>query len=405
MTEEIVIIGGGQASVQLGDTLRRLGSEAPITIVSEEEHLPYHRPPLSKAYLTGAISEEKLPLRKQEFFNKRQIGLKLGTRVNGIEVAKKTLSFEDGSQYPYDKLALATGTRVRPLPLPGDHCKNVHYLRTLEDTSEIARQMEQAESVVVIGGGFIGLEVAASAKKLGKDVTCIEAAPRLLGRVVSPSISDFYLKVHTRRGTKVVLDAAVVGFDVVEHQVTGVQLDGGEVHPADLVVIGIGVLPNSELAQAAGIHCDNGIVVDEFARTSAPDVVAAGDCTLHPNPFAGGSIRLESVQNAIDQAKTAASTLMGNLEPYQAVPWFWSDQYDLKLQIAGLSNEFDFEVLRGDVESEKFSLLYFKGHQFIAMDSVNSPAEHMVARKLLATNISPTIEQAGDPNFDLKTLL
>ena len=405
MTDEIAIIGGGQASVQLGDSLRRLGHAGPITIFSEEPQLPYHRPPLSKAYLMGAIAEDKLPFRNQEFYEKRDIELHLGARATAIDVANKVITLSDGAQHSFAKLALTTGARVRPLPVAGSDCANVHYLRTLDDTTAIVEQMDQSQSIVVIGGGFIGLEVAATANKLGKQVTCIEAADRLLGRVVSPTISDFYLQLHRQRGTEIVLAASVVGFDIQDDRVVGVTTSTGATHAADLVIIGIGVVPNVELAEAAGIECNNGIVVDQYTRTSVPDVVAAGDCTQHPNPFCLSSIRLESVQNAIDQAKTAANTLTGDLVPYHAVPWFWSDQYDLKLQIAGLSTDANKEVLRGDMTSNKFSLLYFKDDQFVAMDSVNSPAEHMAARRLLVSGLSPTHEQAVDPGFELKSLL
>ncbi|MEM7281199.1 MAG: FAD-dependent oxidoreductase [Pseudomonadota bacterium] len=405
MAEKIVIVGGGQAGLQLTDSLRRGGFSGELMLVSEEESLPYHRPPLSKGFLTGDIPQAKLLFRPQEYYAKREIHVLLDHRVSSIDLAGQFLQLSSGDTLEYDALALATGARVRELPLNGADASNVHYLRSLSDTLRIQTQLAEAKRVVVIGGGFIGLEVAASATKMGKEVTCLEGADRLLGRVVSPFISDFYLSAHQSRGMKIVLNAKVDEFSQTNGQVDSVVCADGSQYAADLVVIGIGVIPNQELAESAGIVCDNGIVVDEFARTSATNVVATGDCTNHLNPYAQNRIRLESVQNAIDQSKTAASTLLGTLEPYNAVPWFWSDQFDLKLQIAGLSTGANHEVLRGRVDQDKFSLFYFRDEKLLAVDSVNSPADHMIGRKLLSGNCQLSPQQAADVDFDLKTLL
>ena len=405
VTETIVIVGGGQAALQIADSVRREGYEGELLMYSEESSFPYQRPPLSKGFLSGTMAEDKLHFRKMEFYEKRDIQVILNTRVTRLDADRKMLHLQGGDSKRFDRVALATGTRVRSLPVPGADSEGVHYLRTLADTQKIKTALAHAQNVVVVGGGFIGLEVAASASKLGKTVTCIEAQDRLLARVVSPSISDFYQRVHSERGTQVILNTQVSEIANTDGLATAVRCGDGSEYAADLVVIGIGVIPNQELAQEAGLECSNGIVVDEFAKTSDPNIVSAGDCTFHPNPYANSSIRLESVQNAIDQSKTAAATLVGLEKPYHAVPWFWSDQYDLKLQIVGLSDGADREVLRGSMGDSKFSLFYFKGDKLLAIDSVNSPGDHLLGRKLIGQGIAVGAEQVADSNFDLKSLL
>ncbi|MGV6806858.1 MAG: NAD(P)/FAD-dependent oxidoreductase [bacterium] len=402
--EHCIIIGGSHAAAQLAPSLRQSGWQGKITIISEEPFLPYHRPPLSKAYLDGSIGLEQVQIRPEQFYEKNDIDLLLGSSVTAIDRESKTVTLHDGGTVPYTKLALTTGAKVRKLSIPGAELEGVHYLRDMGDVHQIKHFIGEGKSAVIIGGGYIGLETAASLRKLGMDVTILEAMPRVLERVTTAEVSAFYTRVHREEGVKIITGAAVEHLSGSEHVQAVVCGDGTEL-PADLVVIGVGVIPATELAEAAGLETNNGIVVDEFARTSDPDIVAAGDCTFHYNPIYDRELRLESVQNATDQAKVAARTLCGNLERYNALPWFWSDQFDLKLQIAGLSQGYDQVVIRGNTESGRsFSAFYFANGKLLAVDSVNRPKDYMLTRKALTEGKSISPEQVSDESLDLKEL-
>lgn len=404
----VLIVGGGQAAVQLAVSLRGLGSSEPITIVSVEPHPPYQRPPLSKAYLSGAVDAASLEFRSEEFYQREQITLLTSHQVVDVRLGadgKPGIAETDaGTTLEFDRLALATGARPRRLNVPGADLAGVCYLRDLSDADQLKVRMQDAARVLVVGGGFIGLEAAAVARSRGKDVTVVEATERLVGRVVAPIMSDFYLEAHRRRGTHVVLGAGVESLEGTDGHVVGAHLSNGDFVPADLVVVGIGVEPRVELAEKLGLEVDNGIVVDEFARTSDPRVVAVGDCTATPHPTVDGLIRLESVGHAVDHAKCAAATMTGAPVTYDAVPWFWSDQDTLKLQIAGLSHGFDQTVVRGDPEKERFSVFYFREGRLIAVHSVNSPRDYMAVRRALTTGYEITPEDAADPDNPLRSV-
>ena len=404
MTAPIVIIGAGQAGLQTAESLRSEGYAGELLMIGDEPRPPYHRPPLSKAYLLGEFSEAQLTIRAPEALARKRIDLKLGVPVKLIDRAAKKLRLVDGSEIEYASLCLATGSRPRPLPVSGAELANVLPLRTLADTQAIAAQLPQVQRVLVIGGGFIGLEFAAVARSLGKEVTVLEAADRLMPRAVTPVMSEFYRNLHVAHGVRIELGAAVAALAGNNGKVSAVRTADGREFPAELVVVGIGIIPNTELAQQAGLECDRGIVVDACSRTSDGAIVAAGDCTARR--LADGSLlRLESVQNAVEQGKSAAAALLGKDRPFTASPWFWSDQYDVKLQMVGLAAGHDRVVLRGDPEARKFSAFYFRHDRLIAVDSINRPEDHLPARKLVDHGISPTPGQAADPAFVLNALL
>lgn len=405
MSDGLVIIGGSYAGLQIATSARDFGYQESIRIVSDEAFLPYHRPPLSKGWLTGKVSIDNLPIRGESFYRTHAIDVILSSRVESIDRATRTILLASGDRLGYDRLAFATGARPRPLRLPGGELDGVVVLRSLADAQALAEGAQGAQQVVVIGAGFIGLEVAASLVSLGKQVTVIEAQDRVLARAVSPTLSTLLGDLHVGYGVRLITHGQVSAIEGDGKRVRSVLCGDGERLPADLVLVGIGALPNSELAEASGLACGNGIVVDALAATQDPLIVAAGDCALHPNPHAKDMIRLESVQNATDQAKTAAATLVGRVQPYKAVPWFWSDQYDVKLQMVGLSQGADRVVLRGIPENRKFSLYHFRNGAIIAVDSINAPADHMVGRKLIAAKAGLSPEQAADLGFDLKSLL
>ncbi|TVT23017.1 ferredoxin [Amycolatopsis acidiphila] len=385
-------------------SLREAGDEEPITLVGAEPHPPYQRPPLSKAFLAGKADLASLAFRTEAFYAEQKIDLVLGEQV--VRLAPGLATTHSGRSLPFDRLALTVGARPRRLGVPGADLDGVHYLRDLDDALRLRGRLGAARHVVVVGGGFIGLEAAAVARSAGKSVTVVEAADRLIPRSVAPVVSEFYRRAHQRRGSDVRLGVGVTALTGEHGQVRAVELSDGTRVPADLVLAGVGIVPRTELAEQLGLHCAGGIVVDEFARTSEPDVVAAGDCTVAPHPRTrDGLVRLESVQNAIGQAKVAAATLLGRREPYSAVPWFWSDQYDLKLQIAGLSGGHDEHVLRGDPEAEKFSVLYYRGGSLIAVDAVNSTADYLTVRKVLDRGGEISPEQARDNEVPLKRLV
>lgn len=408
MTEHILIVGAGQAGVMTAESLRSGGYTGAITLLGDEAHGPYHRPPLSKAWLAGDMADAQLVMRAPDLLAKKDIALRTDCSVVAIDRTAQVLRLASGEQLPYSGLVLATGATPRTLTLPGADAPNVLPLRSRDDAGHIAAQLarcaEQALPVVVIGGGFIGLEVAATARKKGLAVTVLEAAPRLLGRVLAAALSGWYAALHRGHGVELVLDARIASFEVAGGLAVAVHLADGRRLPCGLVVLGVGVSANDALAQEAGLACDRGIVVDACTRTADPRIVAAGDCTARQ--LADGTLlRLESVQNATEQAKSAAAALLGQDRPFTATPWFWSDQYDKKLQMAGLSAGADAWALRGDMAAGPFSIYHFKAGRLLAVDSVNSAKDHLLARKLMDAGVSPTPEQAADAGFDLNSLL
>lgn len=403
----LVIVGASYAGAQLAASARELGLAAPIVMIGEEPHAPYQRPPLSKGLLTGKTTADKLALRGEDFYAQNGIEMRLGRRVTALDAAARTVTLDDGSTLPYGWLALATGARCRALPVPGGDLQGVLSLRTLDDALRIAAAADRATRVAVIGGGFIGLEVASALRQRGAEVTVIESNPRLLARSFLPEMSAYIASAHRERGVDVVCGRGVRALHGTGGHVDRVELDDGSSVDCDLVVLGIGVVPNSELAQAAGIACDNGILVDGLGRTSAPGVLAIGDVANMAMPAVPGGparMRLESIQAANDGARAAATVLVGREQPFAAVPWFWSDQYELKFQMAGLPQPGDRAVLRGDMASGRFSVFFLRGEALVAAHSVNRPAEHMLARKLIAGGARPSADQLADASFDLKGL-
>ncbi|MDQ2697442.1 MAG: FAD-dependent oxidoreductase [Actinomycetota bacterium] len=406
---EVLIVGAGQAGLQIAVSLREGGFDGRVTIVGTESYTPYQRPPLSKTFLHGEADVESLELRSAAFYEEHRIDLVCGETVTAIEFDGTTgrATTDTGRVIGFDALALATGSEPRRLSIEGAELDGVLSLRDIDDAVELKRRWDAARNVVVIGGGFIGLEVAAGATKDGKRAVVLEALDRLIARAVSPEMSEFLRSAHERRGTTVRLGVRIVRLVGEQGRVIGVELDDGEVIPADVVMVGIGVVPRVHLAEMLGLECINGaVVVDEYARTSRPGIVAAGDSVLLPHPLGSGvQVRLESVQNAVDQARIAASTLLGELMPYTSVPWFWSDQADLKLQIAGLSTGYDSTVVRGDPDSEQFSVLYFRDDRLIAIDTVNHVHDYLAAKRALAAGQTVSALAAADASVALKTLV
>ena len=398
----IVVIGAGQAAGQAAASLRQEGYEGEITIIGDEAQAPYQRPPLSKAYLSGEVGLDRVLVRPENFYADKGINLQTGVRVESINRADKTIATSTGSTLSYDKLLISTGSRPRILNIQGSDLEGLHYLRTVDDVDGIRTAMEAAKNVCIVGGGYIGLEVAAVAKKAGHNVTVLEMEDRILQRVTTAEMSEFYHALHTGRGVDIRVNTMVSGFAGENGRVTSV-LCGDESIPADLVIVGIGIIPNVELAEAAGLTCDNGIVVNDHCETSDPDIYAAGDCTNHPNPILDRRLRLESVPNAMEQARTACSNMLGGDKTYAAVPWFWSDQYELKLQMVGFSADGDQSVLRGDKASNEFAVFYLKDGNVVAVDAVNSPKEFMVAKQLYGKAVNEA--DLANPAFELKELL
>lgn len=387
MVQGIVIVGAGHSAGQLAVHLRQEGHEGSIVLVGAETHVPYQRPPLSKAFLAGSVAEDSLFIRPPASYQDAAIELKLSTVVARIDREHKVVVSAGGEHIAYDRLVLATGGRARPLSVPGWNGRAVHSLRTIDDALRIRCAFAPGRRLVIIGGGYIGLEVAAVAIQCGMHVTVLEAAPRVLARVAAPQLSAFYEQVHRRAGVDVRTATEVVA--ITDETVGGramhrVHCSDGSALDADLVLVGVGQIPNTELAQAAGLEVDNGIVVDEAARTSDPAILAIGDCASHYNAFAGRRVRLESVQNAIELARCAAATLCDKLRPYRIIPWFWSDQYQLKLQMVGLSDGYEEMVMRGSFASESFICFYLRGGRVIAADAVNRPVDFMHTKRFIA---------------------
>lgn len=400
-----LIIGASHAGAQVAVSLRQAGYEGRITLLGEDTLPPYHRPPLSKNYLSGDKAESDLLLRPAESYAASDITLKLGVRAGAIDRKDKTVQTTQGEHIAYDTLVLATGARVRHLPLPGAELPHVHYLRDTKDVDAIRARVTPGQCAVIIGGGYIGLETAASLRKRGMDVTLLEAQPRILQRVTSPLMSDFYRRVHTEEGVDILEDCLATRIEVADDGVR-VHTAGGQVFDAHLVVIGIGVIPNTELAEFSGLTINDGIEVNGFCQTSDPDIYAIGDVSHHYNPLYERYVRLESVPNATEQAKVVAAHIMGTPKPYNALPWFWSDQFDLKLQIAGLSDGYDDIIVRGDPDtSRSFAAYYFKGERLLAVDAVNAPRDFMTARMALSKGRTLDKTQLSGSDADLKAAL
>jgi 3-phenylpropionate/trans-cinnamate dioxygenase ferredoxin reductase component len=415
MPAGVVIAGAGQAGYQAAASLRTEGYDGPVFLIGDEPGLPYQRPPLSKGFVLGKQDRDRILLRPESFYREHRIELLASERIAAIDRTARKVHLKSGGDLVYDRLVLALGARNRLLPIPGASLEGVCYLRTLPEAIEIKHRLEQARQVVIIGGGFIGLEIAASARTLGKPVTLIEALPRLMARVVAPVVSEFFRAAHTARGVEILLNAPVQeieGEAYTKGNVKGVVLADGRRLPADLVVIGVGVVPNSELAAEAGLPIANGIATNEFLLTPDERVFAIGDCAEHPSIFvsplgvnslpASSQVRLESVQNAVDQAVCVARAIAGRAAPYSATPWFWSDQFDIRLQMAGLPAGYDHTVVRGSPESGRFSVFYFRRAKLCAVDSVNRPADHLAARKLIGSGTALTPAQAADEDLSLK---
>jgi 3-phenylpropionate/trans-cinnamate dioxygenase ferredoxin reductase subunit len=402
------IIGGGQAGAEAATLLRQNRFEGRIILIADEEYLPYTRPPLSKAYLAREIGKEALIYKAAAAYEKAQVELRLGARAEEIDRISKRLVLRDGATLDYDKLIIAAGGRARELPVPGADLDNIFYLRTIADVDELQPHMEAGRRLVIVGGGYIGLEAAAVAIKRGLAVTVLESAPRVLARVTAPTVSDFYERIHREAGVDIRTGVTVTGFAPASGRgaVGVVDCADGQSFDADFVLVGIGLIPNIELAGKAGLEVDDGILVDEASRTGDPDIYAIGDCAMHrQHGFLRRKIRLESVPNALEQARAAAASITGRPVPEAAAPWFWSDQYDLKLQMVGLSEGYDELVIRGKMEASSFIAFYLKDGVVIAADSVNRLGEFMAAKRLVGERMEIEAARLADESVPLKSLM
>ncbi len=402
MTERVIIAGAGHAAGQVVASLKQQKFAGHIVLVGDEPHLPYQRPPLSKKFLSGELAPERLYIKPESFYDDPQIELRLETSITEINCDDKTLRTDSG-EIPYDKLVIALGSRVRRLPIEGADLDGVHYLRSIVDVEQIRAGLHKKKSAVIIGAGYIGLEVAAVIRQMGLEVTVVEMADRVMSRVVSPELSDFYQIEHASQGVKLRLSTAITAFHGDE-RVSAIETDDGELIPADLVVVGVGIVPNTELAVAAGLVVEDGIVVNDQCQTSDPNIYAVGDCTAHPNCIYDRQLRLESVHNAVEQAKTAVSNICGKEIHYCQLPWFWSDQYDLKLQIAGLSTGYDDVVIRGNPADRSFACLYLRDGRLIATDAVNSPREFVQSKALITARAEVDRDKLVDTEVQLKDM-
>lgn len=403
-SDTLLVIGGGQAAAQAIASARQWGFAGKIRLIGEEDALPYQRPPLSKAYLKGEMDEERLYFKSADWYAEQDVETSLGVRAEAIDRETRSVSLSDGASAAYDALVLATGSRPRPLPLEGAKLQGVHELRDLRDVDGLKPVVTTGKSLVIVGAGYIGLEAAAVARQLGATVTVLEMADRVLARVTSPVMSDFYTKLHEKNGVRIMTGAKLTALHGEDGHIKSAELSDGTTLEADIVLIGIGILPNLELAEAAGLNCDRGILVDEDACTSDPRIFAAGDCTVRPLVHYGRTGRLESVHNAIEQGKLAAAAITGRDRPKLDVPWFWSDQYDVKLQIAGLSQGYDDHIVRGDPESGSFAVFYFRSSKLIAVDAVNAAPEFIVTKKLIISGASLAPAELQDTSLSMKDL-
>ena len=402
--EKLVIIGAGQSAIQCITSLKKEGYSGSITLVGEEEHLPYQRPPLSKGFLEDSINKERLYFKKLDFFTENKIQLHLGSSAEKVDMENNKVYLSDRSELEFDKLVFATGSRVRHLDFPGSDLSPIRYLRSLDDAESIKNDLKISQNLVVIGAGYIGLEVAAIAAKNNISVSVIEMADRVMNRTVDPQISQYYLELHQKNGVTFKFNTSLEEIKGDTDVQSVICSDGTEIK-ADTVIIGAGIIPNLELAEDAGIDCSNGIKVDEYGRTNLKNIYACGDCTNHPNKLLNKDLRLESVHNAIEQAKTVASSIMSNLSEYSQIPWFWSDQYDHKLQIVGLSGDHDTVTMRGDTSDSKFMLFYTREDELIAVDSINNSKEFLICRKLVTNKVKIKPSMISDPTTNLNDLI
>ena len=404
MSNHLVVVGGGQAGFSLIAKLRSMGDTRSISLVTAEKYPPYQRPPLSKKYLIGEMRSERLLLRPAKWYDDQSVSLYLQSKVSSIDIKNKSILLESGQSISYSSLALTTGSEAIKLPdSMGGNLDGVHTLRNIDDVDNIAIQLKSATSVLVIGGGYIGLEVAAVMSTLGHDVTIIEREERILQRVAATTTSQYFEKLHIKNGVKILASTSLVELLEKKGKVCGARFDNGSEINASLVICGIGIRPSQQLAIDAGLKVNDGIVVTDSCLTSNPNVVAAGDCARFP--YDGNLIRLESVQNSIDQAEVAAATLFGSKMTYRPYPWFWSDQFDVKLQIAGLNVGFNRTVTRLGNRSGSESTWYFKDEKLLAVDAINDGKSFLIAKKLLANKNNPEMSKLEDPSFDIKALL
>jgi len=398
----VVIVGAGHAAGQVAASLRQDGHEGPIIMLGDEPVIPYQRPPLSKQYLSGEQGIERVYLRPQKFYDDKKIEVRTGVTVDHIDRTAKSVHTSAGDTISYDHLVIATGSRARKLSIEGSDLAGIYYLRSVGDVNAIRSEMAPGKKLVIIGGGYIGLEVASVAVVAGLEVHVIEMESRILQRVTTPEMSAYYHQLHTSRGVHIHVSTGVVGFTGSGGRVNTV-LAGDKSFPADFVIVGIGIIPNIEIAREAGITCENGILVDEHCRTNDPAIYAIGDCAVHPNPLLGRRLRLESVPNAMEQARVASANILGDAKIYSAIPWFWSDQYELKLQMVGFSADGNQQVLRGDKAANQFAVFYLKDGIVVAADAVNSPKEFMLCKQMIGKPVDAA--KLADPAQDLKALI
>jgi len=403
-SKQICVIGAGQAGAQAIFSLRQGGYEGAIKLIGEEPVPPYQRPPLSKAYMKGEFAEERLFFKPMAWYEDNNVDLILSTRAEAIDRAARRVSIENGGHVDYDALIIATGSRPRTLPVKGADLSGVYDLRSIADVERIKPGMSEGRKMVIIGAGYIGLEAAAVARQMGLEVTVVEMASRVLARVTSPVMSEFYTTEHTAQGVTILTDARLSHLEGQNGQVTEAHLADSTVLPADIVLVGIGILPNEEIAADAGIACNSGIIVDRDTHTNDPRIFAVGDCARRPLVHYGRQGRLESVHNAIEQGKLAAAAILGKPRPAEDCPWFWSDQYDLKLQIAGLSEGYDEIVVRGDPEDRKFAAFYLKNGTLISVDAVNAAPEFLASKKLIIAGVKVAPERLNDTSISMKEI-
>lgn len=400
----VVIVGASHAAAEAISSLRKKGYEGEIVLIGDEPWLPYQRPPLSKKYFNDEVSTDQLYIKGPATYETAGVVQMLGRTAESINRDKKVVVLDGGEEVAYDKLILSTGTRARILPVPGGDLPQIKYLRTKDDVDLIKESVKANSKLLIVGAGYIGLEVAASAVKQGVEVVVLEAMDRVLQRVTSPTVSEFYQDVHRQEGVEIRLATALQSFEATDSGAQAILADGERLD-FDCAIVGIGVIPNVEIAEQAGLSCDNGILVDEYTKTDDPDIYAVGDCSNHPNFIYDRRLRLESVPNAMGQAKTAAISICGEDIPYNEVPWFWSDQYDVKLQTVGLCQDHDQLVLRGDPQARKFAVFYLQAGKLIAVDAINSPAEFMISKKLVAAGARPDVTQLADTDIAMKTFV
>jgi 3-phenylpropionate/trans-cinnamate dioxygenase ferredoxin reductase subunit len=401
MISTVLIVGGGQAGAQAVDTLRREGFTGRLVLISEEDMLPYQRPPLSKKFLSGEMAADRLLFRHRAFYDEHAVELKLGVRALRIEAGARRVALSSGEDIHYDRLLLCLGALPRRLNCPGCDLAGAHYLRNVNDAAAIQKGLNPGARVVIVGGGYIGLEIAATARNMGCAVSVLEMADRVMNRVVASNVSEYFAHEHRTQGVKIICNTRVVRFEG-NSRVERVVCADGSVYPADLLVVGVGVIADTQLAIDAGLACENGIVVDETCRTSDPAIFAAGDCTSYFSPRYQSRVRLESVDNAFEQGKVAALNILDRPAVHDRVPWFWSDQYDNKLLIVGLSQGHDQQLTRGDPATRSFSVCYLKGGELLAVEAVNHSKDYMAARRLIPERVHPNLDKLADPQVGLK---